>query len=230
LVGVALRVSDGKKIFFHGNFESQADWSFLSEEWEVFSLWDFLKSKSFTTWDDFTEALKEKLSEEKIIEAAGYSMGGRILLGLIDKGFRAKSLSFFSTHPGLIIEEDRNKRVWSDLQWKEKTLTSEWSDLHREWNEQPIFANSVKPYELFGKLEPYRSEIAHSFDILGLGRMPDFSTVKFPKDAQVQWVCGQHDHKFRALGQDFCKKHPKINYLVAFNCGHRIGSFAKEVL
>lgn len=220
----------GKKIFFHGNFESAADWHFLPRGWEVFSLWDYLKSNDFSDWNEFCESLVQDLSKKQIIEAAGYSLGGRILLGLIDKGFRAKSLSFFSTHCGLEKEEERTARVWSDLKWKEKTLTSEWTELYREWNEQAIFANSMKPYEAFEKLEVHRVELAQAFDLLGLGRMPDFSKVKFPKDAKVQWVCGQHDHKFRALGENFCKKHPKINYLVAFNTGHRIGTFAKDVL
>ncbi|MEZ4815785.1 MAG: hypothetical protein R3A80_11345 [Bdellovibrionota bacterium] len=219
-----------KKMFFHGNFESAADWAFLSEEWSIFPLWDFLKKENFNSWDEVILALKELLMKADVSEVAGYSLGGRLLLGLIDKGFKVKSYEFFSTHPGLTSEDSKNARIWSDLKWKEKVLNSDWTELHREWNSQEIFVNSFKPYDTFKGLEQYRSEIAQAFDVLSLGRMPDFQAIKFPKDAKVQWVCGQHDHKFRALGESFCKQHPKINYLLAFNQSHRMPLFIKDVL
>jgi hypothetical protein len=219
-----------EKIFFHGNFESVLDWPSLTEEWEIFSLWEFLKETNPTSWEMFVDMILNKLSSVSYKEAAGYSLGGRVLLGLVDHGFRAKELSFFSTHSGLNSEEERNKRVRADLTWKEKTLTEEWPELFADWNSQAIFADSTKPYEPFGKLEPFRNEIAQAFDILGLGRMPNFSALKFPKDAKVQWVCGQHDHKFRSVAESFCRKHPKINYLVAFNEGHRMPRFIAESL
>ncbi len=219
-----------QKLFFHGNFESHLEWSFLGSEWEVFSLWDFIRKNPLADWDSFIKALKEEVSSKNYDEYAGYSLGGRILLGLLNSGLKATSLSFFSTHVGLSSEDERNERVWSDLKWKERVLTQDWTQVYADWNALPLFANDMKPYESFETLEPYRPEIAHAFDILGLGRMPDFSTLKFPKDAQVQWVCGQHDHKFRTLAETFFKKHPKINYLVAFNRGHRIGTFVNEVL
>lgn len=219
-----------QKIFFHGNFESDFEWEFLGSDWTIFPLWDFVRSHAHLDWNGLMLALKDELSAQNFEEAAGYSLGGRVLLGLVDAGYRVKSLSFFSTHPGLSSEEERNERIWSDLKWKEKVLTSDWEELHAAWNALPIFSNDFKPYDSFERLEPYRSEIAHSFDVLGLGHMPDYNAIKFPKDAHVQWVCGQHDHKFRVIAETFCKKHSKINYLVAFNRGHRIASFAKEVL
>lgn len=219
-----------QKVFLHGNFESQQDWAALVPEWKIFPLWEFLSENTFSDWPSFIGELKHELMASNVQELAGYSMGGRILLGLMDLGLKVEKASFFSAHPGLKTEEEKSQRIWNDLKWKEKTLLMDWNDLFSEWNAEAIFAGSTKPYATFEPLIKYRREIAHAFDILGLGRMPDFSGIKFPQTTQVSWVCGQHDHKFRALGEAFCKKHPRVNYLVAFNQSHRMSDFIRNLL
>jgi 2-succinyl-6-hydroxy-2,4-cyclohexadiene-1-carboxylate synthase len=216
------------KILFHGNFESTADWNFLGPEWRVFPLWETLKNAShLRTWEELSKRILGELGEERVEHAAGYSLGGRVLLNLIDSGWNVNRASFISTHPGLESDDLRAERIALDLLWKERVLNSDWSELFLAWNNQEIFTNDLSNFELFSELEIYRQEIAYAFDLLSLGRMKSFkrddAALKqaFSQMSAVQWICGDKDQKFCELGSDFSEQ-CGLSYLPFHDASHRI--------
>jgi len=209
------------KILFHGNFETAADWAFLDSDWQVFSLWDFLKENKFKNWEDFSKSLAAELQKEKPLQLAGYSLGGRILLN-VNKFFPEAKMTFISTHPGLKTEMEKNSRLWSDLKWKERVFLEDWKSLFHAWNAQPVFeVEAEKSEKLFFLSEKYRNEIALAFDLLSLGRMPNFFDFEIENVSRMSWICGDADQKFHKLGESFIKKNP-MKFISFEGAGHRI--------
>jgi 2-succinyl-6-hydroxy-2,4-cyclohexadiene-1-carboxylate synthase len=224
-------------LILHGNFESELDWKPFVEavgskslnkeniEVEVFNLWDFLKRNNPQSWLFFIEEFKKHYRDNTFDCVVGYSLGGRILLALLDTGWLVQKAIFLSTHTGLSSEEDRHSRIWNDLKWKEKVLSLGWKELYEEWNSQEVFASdTLLIYENFASLESLRSEIAHAFDVLSLGRSQDFtqSLVSLSLKMELNWCTGELDTKFGALAKSLAEKAPRIQFKSLKGAGHRI--------
>lgn len=222
-------------LILHGNFESENDWkpfrealeckSFKKENVEVFNLWDFLKKNNSQSWSSFVDMFMELYPENSFDCVVGYSLGGRILLALLDAGWLIQKAIFLSTHTGLSSEEDRHSRIWNDLKWKEKVLSFDWKELFEEWNSQEIFGNETLPlFENFASLESLRPEIAHAFDVLSLGRSQEFtqSLVTLSQKMELHWCTGELDTKFGALAKSLAEKAPRIQFKSLKRAGHRL--------
>jgi 2-succinyl-6-hydroxy-2,4-cyclohexadiene-1-carboxylate synthase len=224
-------------LILHGNFESERDWnpfrealesnSFKKEKFEVefFNLWDFLKRNNPQSWNSFVDEFKKLYAENSFDCVVGYSLGGRILLALLDAGWPVQKAIFLSTHTGLCSEEDRHSRIWNDLKWKEKVLSLDMKELFEEWNSQEVFGNETLPlFENFASLESLRPEIAHAFDVLSLGRSQDFtqSLVSLSQKMELYWCTGELDTKFTALAKRLAEKAPRIQFKSLKGAGHRL--------
>jgi 2-succinyl-6-hydroxy-2,4-cyclohexadiene-1-carboxylate synthase len=221
-----------KILIFHGNFESERDWKIFRDgltqkgfETVFFDLWDFLKKNNLRSWSDFIEQFLKIYPNNSFESAVGYSLGGRLLLSLLDAGWFLKKAVFLSTHTGLLSEEDRHARIWNDLKWKEKVLLLDWRKLFEEWNSQEVFQNEKESsFEDFAALEVYRFEIAQAFDLFSLGRAQDFTQVlvNLSKKMDIQWMTGEMDLKFGALAQQLAEKDSRIHFKSFSGAGHRI--------
>lgn len=226
-----------KLLIFHGNFESERDWKAFGDllehqpskkekvEIEFFNLWEFLKKNNSHSWGSFTEEFIKLYPTSSFDVALGYSLGGRILLNLLNAGWIVPKVIFLSTHTGLLSEEDRNSRIWNDLKWRERVLSSEWRSIFDEWNSQEVFQNEKKlSFEDFAALEVYRHEIAQAFDVLSLGRSQDFtqSLLSLSQKIELYWATGDLDAKFHALAERLSTKAPHIHFKSFQGVGHRI--------
>ncbi|MEI7440182.1 MAG: hypothetical protein WCK43_00940 [bacterium] len=230
-------------LILHGNFESEKDWkpfrealeckTFKKENVEFFNLWDFLKKNNPQSWNSFVKEFKKLYPKKSFDFVLGYSLGGRILLALLDAGWLVQKAIFLSTHTGLLSDEDRHSRIWNDLKWKEKVLSLGWKELYEEWNSQEVFAcETLSIYESFASLESLRSEIAHAFDILSLGRSQDFtqSLVSLSQKMELHWCTGELDTKFGALAKSLEGKAPRIQFKSLKGAGHRLHRSNSTVL
>ena len=226
-----------KILILHGNFEGESDWKcfcdllesqYLKKEKvqiEFFNLWKCLKQNNPPSWSFFIEQFMRIYSKSSFDVALGYSLGGRILLNLLDAGWTVPKAIFLSTHTGLLSEDDQNSRIWSDLKWKEKVLSLDWKELFEEWNSQDVFQNEGMPsFENFADLENYRLEIAQAFDVLSLGRSQDFTQnlLDLSQKMKIYWVTGELDSKFSALAERLSQKAPHIHFKSFQGAGHRI--------
>ncbi len=226
-----------KILILHGNFESELDWKRFCDllespslkkekiEIEFFNLWNFLKKNNSHSWSSFTEQFIKLYQKSSFDVALGYSLGGRILLNLLNAGWIVPKAIFLSTHTGLLSEEDRNSRIWNDLKWREKVLSSQWKILFEEWNSQDVFQGEEIPcFESFAALEIYRAEIAQAFDVLSLGRNQEFtqSLVNLSQKMELHWATGERDLKFYALAERLSQKAPHIHFKCFRGVGHRV--------
>ena len=226
-----------KVLILHGNFESERDWKPFREAIgskslhkenivvEVFNLWDFLKKNNPQSWLSFTEKFINSHPDNSFDVAIGYSLGGRILLSLLDSGWLLKKAIFLSTHTGLLSEEDRNSRIWNDLKWKEKVLSQDWKKLFEEWNSQEVFQNEkALSFEDFSALETYRSEIAQAFDLFSLGRSLEFTQrlLNLSQKMELYWGTGDLDAKFCSIAERLSQKASCIHFKSLKGAGHRI--------
>ncbi|MEK6555232.1 MAG: alpha/beta fold hydrolase, partial [Bdellovibrionota bacterium] len=70
----------------------------------------------------------------------GYSLGGRLALDLFLKDAEAfDALVLLAPNPGLISQQEKQRRLQSDLNWSEQITEDNWSDFLAAWNAQDIF-------------------------------------------------------------------------------------------
>ena len=229
-----------KVLILHGNFESEEDWKeflyFLEKkgiESTFFNVWNFFKNHDIKSWDSFVHEFSKIYPTNSFDCSVGYSLGGRILLSLLNSGWSLKKVIFLSTHPGLSTEEERNLRIWNDLKWKEKVLSCDWKELFEEWNAQEVFQeDKACSFETFFPLQVYRSEIAQAFDILSLGRSQGFTQrlANLSQAKELHWGTGELDSKFSALAKDLSQKAPAIHFKSFTGVGHRIHRSNPHVL
>lgn len=170
--------------------------------------------------------------------AIGYSLGGRLLLSLIDKNPNLFDAAvFLSVNPGLKLADEKQLRLKTDRAWALRFETEKWSSVVNDWNAQGVFENS--------RQEPDRSEAA--FDRRQLSRiLRDFSLAKQPdyrcmirdwKRPQL-WLAGERDPKFVSILKELEAGAPKdkgtMQFAIVPSASHRVfldqpGSVAIQV-
>ncbi len=167
---------------FHGFLGSPEDFSFLGKD----VLYHDLYSE---------EAPGPRVRPEDTL--IGYSMGGRIALGLAQEA-SFKTLILINAHPGLRSEEARRaRRSWEDGVL-EKLRTLDQEAFLDYWNRQEIFQED-RP--LTG-LHPGRYEkSAELFDRYRLSDQPDFLPSIEEHKHKITWIVGLKDAKYRDLAK-----------------------------
>src|SRR5687767_12547154 len=96
---------------------------------DIFSSLRTFKSKSMVDWaKSFNREQKSKHVERNLL--IGYSMGGRLALqAAMDKPGLWDEVILVSSHPGLTSEDDKSKRLVSDLEWAEKFSNMPWNEV-----------------------------------------------------------------------------------------------------
>ncbi|MCB1034066.1 MAG: alpha/beta fold hydrolase [Acidobacteria bacterium] len=134
---------------------------------------------------------------------AGYSLGGRLALGLLVRHGRLFSgATLLGTHPGLTSESERRQRLAADEVWARRLENDDLDAFFDTWEAQPIFstqspAQREKQRALRRGLDAHG--LARAMRRLGLGCMPDYSRSLGDLRLPVSWVAGELDEKFRSL-------------------------------
>jgi 2-succinyl-6-hydroxy-2,4-cyclohexadiene-1-carboxylate synthase len=139
----------------------------------------------------------------------GYSMGGRVALGLVVRHpglFRGATL--IGASPGLADPAEREARRRRDEEWARLLETEGLDTFVAAWGALPLFESQGRADA--GALERQdRIRRAHnplglarSLRVVGLGAMPDYRRALEAIDLPVRVVAGADDMKFRALGQE----------------------------
>lgn len=150
----------------------------------------------------------------------GYSLGGRLLLKLIElDSCMFTKLVFISTHPGLQSENERLARLKSDSEWAKKLETLSLYHFFAEWNAQPVLATSADRTHL--SLENF--DVAHTKKVLlefSLATQADYrSQIENLKCPQL-WVAGENDQKFVNLHRALYG--PSLSIETILGAGHRV--------
>lgn len=159
----------------------------------------------------------------------GYSLGGRLALGLLARyPTRFEHAVIVSAQPGLQTEAERLARRGADLRFVrllgERGLTAfvdTWQALPL-WASQGSLPDAVKQAQREQRLRHQALGLAQSLIQHGLCEMPDLraelALVRCPVDVLV----GERDEKFVALAHELCSIIPSARLTVTPGAGHNL--------
>lgn len=157
----------------------------------------------------------------------GYSLGGRIALGLLQVApGRFRGATLISTHPGLCDPAQIAARRAADRRWIDLLQQQGIGAFVAAWEAQPLFATQARlPAALLAaqrarRLAQRPHALAAALAHLGLAEMPDMrpTLVAFP--GRLHWIVGAEDHRFSALATEVARLRPSTCIQRLPGCGH----------
>lgn len=213
----------------HGNFGLPSDWDAAlppgvpAKAWH---LWEIRRHHpeartltGFATW--FNNQI-EALPPDPHRILAGYSLGGRLALHvLIDRPHLWHRSLIISAHPGLKEKSEREVRLKSDQDWKERCLNVPWVEVDFLWNSQPVLQTSPHNQN-FAATGAWRREIAMGFVDWSLGQQENLAIKLASFPFQGRWLTGALDQKFVTIARTTAEKLSGCQCLTIAASGHRL--------
>lgn len=163
---------------------------------------------------------------------AGYSMGGRIGLGvaLRHPGLFRKAL-IISSSPGLRTEEERALRRKSDEGIARK-IEKNFDSFIEFWYTQPLFS-TLKNHPLFKEVEAARKQgsprnLAMALRLLGTGNQPPFHRELEANRMPMLFMAGEKDLKFVEIGRQMVTLSTNCSLEIFPGCGHTLHTEKQE--
>lgn len=159
---------------------------------------------------------------------AGYSLGGRLALGLLlELPGRFAAGLLIGASPGLGPEE-RAARAAADAASAERLRARGLEEFLAAWRRQPLFAGQARlPAAVLAEQETINrahqpAKLAAALELLSPGRMPDYRPRLAEIAAPVEILVGGEDAKFLALGREMQQKLPRARLEVVPGAGHNV--------
>lgn len=180
-------------------------------------------------------ALCNHLVSQPPLYLVGYSMGGRVALGLtVRQPQMIDHLFLESTRPGLQQPSQRLARVQHDAQLAKALTTQGLSTFVARWAQLPLFQsqqslpiasrNRIKQQRL--QQEP--QQLAKSLQHMGTGRQPNYwpelDTLQMP----ITLITGALDTKFTQINQAMAQKLSNSHLICLPQVGHNTHVEAPE--
>lgn len=142
----------------------------------------------------------------------GYSMGGRLALGLLEEvSFRCAII----VSAGLNAPDDERRR--RDEEWARRFESDEWPALMRDWNAQPVFGGHV----IDRREEDYdRAELARQLREWSPAVLPPprLESIETP----ILWIAGARDSKYVEIAKRAVGRLPNAELWICPEAGHRV--------
>lgn len=161
---------------------------------------------------------------------AGYSMGGRVALGLsVRAPERIRSVILESSSPGLATPEERQRRMEED-QRRASLLRQEGIEAFVDrWMSMPLFATQAEHLtaselesERTRRLQNRPDALAHVLTGLGTGSQPSFWSQLDRATMPALLVVGALDAKFHGLAKDMVARLPNASLVTIQDAGHAV--------
>lgn len=178
------------------------------------------------TFDDEIQRLLQRLPDS-IDQVIGYSLGGRLALGLIHAApQRFRAATILCAHPGLTDPALRAQRRAADQRWIDLLRTQGIDAFVQSWERQPLFASqcrldpSILDQQRARRLRQRPTGLASCLTSFGLANMPSYwdGLTQFP--GQLRWIVGGDDPKFLSLARQVADRRPATNLIVLDKIGH----------
>ncbi|WP_313112158.1 2-succinyl-6-hydroxy-2,4-cyclohexadiene-1-carboxylate synthase [Pseudescherichia sp.] len=150
----------------------------------------------------------------------GYSLGGRIAMyyACMDNACQypagLQGAIVEGGHPGLTTAAAREARWLSDARWARRFRHEPLAEVFNDWYRQPVFAglSAEQRRELVAiRCENSGAALAAMLEATSLAIQPDLRPALRRGDFPFYYLCGEHDHKFRALGAELAAPCQLIN-------------------
>jgi 2-succinyl-6-hydroxy-2,4-cyclohexadiene-1-carboxylate synthase len=158
---------------------------------------------------------------------SGYSLGGRIVLGLIRAApERFRRALVISAHVGLSDAGERLERRRQDGRWAALLREQGIAAFVDAWERQPLFASQARLPENLQALQRRRrlaqrpEGLARALEAFGLAEMPDTRAALTRWTGRLDWVVGELDEKFVRIGCSVLDQRPATRLHVIPGVGH----------
>ena len=160
---------------------------------------------------------------------AGYSLGGRLALGLL---VRHPSLflgaALIGANPGLDSETERAARSAADEDWARCIEEQGVAAFDRKWSALPLFESQGRlAAETVAEQRGIRlghdpGALAAAMRALSLGAMPDYRSFLPTISCPVELIVGALDAKFIGLARQMVEQLPVAKLRVVDGVGHNV--------
>jgi 2-succinyl-6-hydroxy-2,4-cyclohexadiene-1-carboxylate synthase len=210
-------------VFLHGFLGSPAEWLPVMESLEGPRRIFAPELPQATDWQSGMERLLATLPERFIL--IGYSMGARIGLGLaIEHARRVAGLLLVAGHPGLEPLERAARRA------QDEAVAARLAELPADvfldqWYRQSVFATVDEAtrrrwtHERRAMDRPAQANLLRCYS---LGAQPDYWGRLAGICVPMNFVVGQQDEKYVAIGQAMQQRAPRLRLSIVPEAGHAV--------
>lgn len=189
-------------VLLHGFASTPASWApvarRLSGEAVALELLGHGGPLTAAGFDEEVDRLAEALRGRGPVVLGGYSMGGRLALGLVLRHPQlVRRAVLLGTHPGLPSPEEREARVAADEAWARRLEEDGLEAFCAAWDASPLFA--LRPTPPRDGL--HAAGLATALRRLGLGRMPPRWEALRANRVPLTWVVGAEDPKHGPISE-----------------------------
>ncbi|MGE5235143.1 MAG: alpha/beta fold hydrolase [Acidobacteriota bacterium] len=168
---------------------------------------------------------------------AGYSLGGRVALGLLVRHAGLfSSAVVIGASAGLRSAVERRARRQADARWVRMLREEGLERFLMAWEGLPLFATqrSLPPGRAAAqrtfRLRHHPLGLARALEVLGLGEMPDLWPALSGVRVPVRLVAGELDGKFTGLAREMVAKLPAGRVTIVPGVGHNVVLEAPEAV
>lgn len=219
-------------VFFHGFMGSTKDWYPLIKDIPYSCLLIDLPGhgntllERFITTEEFLSSVESFLAryqQEKYL--VGYSMGGRIAMGLLKKRLNFKHVFLESCHPGLEDIKEKELRYFEDSKIFDKVKSKKDLELFLEqWYQNPIFSfdkdNTDYAGLLKGKLNYEWHKWQKALNIMSVGIQDNYWPILEEENTPITFIYGEQDSKYSLIADRIGKSNDSIKSICIASCGH----------
>lgn len=169
-----------------------------------------------------------KQSITKPVHGIGYSLGGRILLGLTHHYPELfERLTFISTFPGFEDQSARDARWESDLRWSSRMKSLDTETFLSQWYAQETFHSGLWSDETRTRILASRgplslARIASFFELTSAAKMPSYWPLLGSLTLPTTFIAGDRDLKYVQIGEELASLNPRIHLSIVPQCGHAV--------
>lgn len=219
------------RVFLHGFTGAAASWGPLTPGDLALALPGH-GAPTAASWDEAVAQLAAHLHPRPHL--VGYSLGGRLALGLLTSGVDVTRATVVGAHPGLQDPVARAQRVDADERLAQALLAQGIQPFVRAWEALPMWETQARvPVARREAQRAIRAAhdpagLAASLRGQGLGRMPDLRPKLAKVHAPVDVVVGALDRKFLPLARELSDLLPQGRLHVVPHAGHNVPLEAPE--
>jgi 2-succinyl-6-hydroxy-2,4-cyclohexadiene-1-carboxylate synthase len=180
-------------------------------------------------FEDEVDRIASLLTSEGPWHLAGYSLGGRVAIGLLARHPNLfSSAILIGAQPGLPSEAARTERRAADERWCSLLRERPLSEFVSEWEDQPLFdsqrtlSGEVLARQRAERLAQDPLGLVRSLTLTGLGAMPAYWESLAEIHVPTILVAGSNDEKFAAIARAMAARMPRARLEIVPEAGHNV--------